>query len=121
MGYNSLSPYFIVKDAPRFVQLMQELFGGEELRRYEQPDGRIMHLELRLDDSVIMLSEATDDYPANEFLMHFYVADAKATYHKALALGCEGLQEPVQKDDPDLRGMFRDFNGNVWSIGTQME
>lgn len=120
-GYNSLSPYFIVRDAPRFIQLMKDLFGAIELRRYELPDGKIMHLELKLDDSVIMLSEATAEYPANEFLMHFYVPDANATYKKALELGCEGLQEPIQKEDPDLRGMFKDFNGNVWSIGTQLE
>lgn len=120
-GYNSLSPYFIVQNAPRFVQLLKDLFSAEELRKYEGPDGSLMHVELRLDDSVIMLSEATSDFPANEFLLHYYVNDAKATYKRALALGCEGLQEPIQKGDPDLRGMFKDFNGNVWSIGTQTE
>lgn len=120
-GYNSLSPYFIVDDGSRFVQLMKDLFEAEELRTYRRPDGTLMHAELRLDDSVIMLSEATPDYPANEFLMHFYVKDVKAVYKKALELGCEGIQEPIQKSDPDLRGMFKDFNGNVWSIGTQTE
>lgn len=120
-GYNSLSPYFIVDDAPRFVQLMKDLFGAEEVRKYERADGTLMHAELRLDDSVIMLSEATPDYPANEFLLHFYVKDAIVVYKKALELGCEGIQEPIKKNDPDLRGMFRDFNGNVWSIGTQTE
>ncbi|MFN3999146.1 VOC family protein [Algoriphagus sp.] len=121
LGYNSLSPYFIVDNAPRFVKLMKDLFDAEELRKYEMPDGSLMHVELRLDDSVIMLSEATSDYPANEFLLHFYVHDAIAVYKKALELGCEGLQEPIQKEDPDLRGMFKDFNGNVWSIGTQTQ
>lgn len=120
-GYNAVSPYFIVKDAARFVQLMKDLFDAVELRRYDRPDGKIMHMELKLDDSVVMLSEATAEYPANEFLMHYYVLDAKATYKKALELGCEGLQEPIQKGDPDLRGMFKDFNGNVWSVSTQME
>jgi len=120
-GYNSLSPYFIVDNAPRFVKLMKDLFGAEELPNYEMPDGSLMHVELRLDDSVIMLSEATQDYPANEFLLHFYVKDAKTTYKKALELGCEGIQEPIQKEDPDLRGMFKDYNGNVWSVGTQTE
>jgi uncharacterized glyoxalase superfamily protein PhnB len=120
-GYNSLSPYFIVENAPRFVQLMKELFGAEELRIYTRPDGKLMHVELRLDDSVIMLSEATPEYPPNEFLIHFYVSDARETYKKAIELGCEGIQEPIQKDDPDIRGMFKDFNGNVWTVGTQTE
>lgn len=118
-GYNSLSPYFIVENAPRFVQLMKDLFGAEELRSYTRPDGMLMHVELRLDDSVIMLSEATPDYPPNEFLIHLYVPDAREAYKKAIELGCEGIQEPIQKDDPDIRGMFKDFNGNVWTVGTQ--
>ena len=99
-GYNAVSPYFIVKDAPRFAQLMKNLFDAVELRKSNRPDGTIMHLELELDDSVIMISEATIEYPANEFLMHYYVLDAKATYKKALELGCEGLQEPIQKGRP---------------------
>lgn len=120
-SYNSLSPYFIINDAPRFVQLMKDIFEAVELRKYETPDGRLMHVELKLDDSVIMLSEATEEYPANQFLLHFYVPDARATYQKALELGCEGIQEPIQKNDPDLRGMFKDYNGNVWSVSTQTE
>lgn len=120
-GYNSLSPYFIVNDAARFIQLLKDLFDAEELRRYDQPGGRIMHLELRLDDTVIMLSDATEEFPANQFLMHFYVPDARGIYDRALELGCEGIQEPIQKGDPDLRGMFRDFNGNVWTVSTQTE
>ncbi len=120
-GYNSVSPYFIVEDAQRMVDLLKEIFDAKELRRYERPDGSIMHLEMQLDDSVMMLSAATDQYPANQFLLHVYVPDATKTYQKALELGCKGLEEPKQKEgDPDKRGMFQDFGGNVWAVGTQV-
>ncbi len=119
--YNSVSPYFILKEPQRFIDLMKAVFDAQSLRRYERPDGSIMHAELRIDDSVIMLSTATKDFQPTTFVMHVYVADAKATYEKALAAGCEGIEAPVnKKDDPDLRGTFKDFAGNMWSIGTQL-
>lgn len=119
-GYNSASPYFIIHEAKKFIDLMIAIFDAKELRRYEKPDGSIMHSELQIDDSVIMLGEASEEYQATTFWMHVYVPDAQAIYDKALSLGCEGIEEPVNKeDDPDTRGTFKDFAGNMWSVGTQ--
>lgn len=118
-GYNSVSPYFIVKDAERFIAFLKDLFDGEEMRRYED-EGRIVHAEVRVDDSIIMLGEASEQYPPTGFWMHVYVPDAIAAYERALELGCEGIEIPVVKDsDPDLRGTFKDFAGNYWAVGTQ--
>ncbi len=118
-NYNSVSPYFMVSDAERWVKLLSDLFDAKELNRYTRPDGAIGHTELRIDDSVIMLSQAIADYPASPIMMHVYVPDAIATYKKALELGCTGIQEPIQIDDPDLRGMFVDYEGNTWAVGTK--
>lgn len=118
-NYNSVSPYFMVSDAERWVKFLRALFDAEELNRYERPGVGLVHAELRIDDSVIMLSQATADYPASPIMMHVYVPDAIATYKKALELGCTGIQEPIQKDDPDLRGMFMDYEGNTWAVGTK--
>lgn len=121
-GYPSLSPYFMVKDAPAFLDFLESLFGGVELQRYTHADGTIAHAEVRLDDAVIMLSQATDDYPPNHLMMHLYVPDATAVYARALSLGCQGLQEPVhQAGDPDLRGMFQDMEGHTWAVSTQQD
>ena len=120
-GYNSVSPYFIVDDAQRFVDLLKNLFGAVELRRYGRPDGTIMHMEVQLDDSVIMLGNSSKQFPAIQQLVHVYVPDAEATFKKAVALGCTVVQEPKKlATDPDVRGTFKDFAGNTWSIGTQL-
>ncbi len=66
-GYNSLSPYFIVDDCRKMVELLKGIFDAEELRKYEHPDGAIMHMELKIDDSVIMLANSSKEYPANNF------------------------------------------------------
>lgn len=120
-GYNSVSPYFIVPEAGRFVELMKALFNAKELRRYDMPDGSIMHAELMLDDSVIMLGQASEKFPAVPIVMHVYVPDVDAAYAKALALGCEAVEPPKQREgDPDRRASFKDYAGNWWSVGTQL-
>jgi uncharacterized glyoxalase superfamily protein PhnB len=119
--YNSLSPYFVVKDATNFVDFLKRLFGAKELRKYDRPDGTIMHIELQIDDSVIMIGDSSEAFPPNNHLLHLYVPDVDETYKKALALGCESVEVPSQRDgDPDKRGTFKDHAGNTWSIGTQL-
>lgn len=120
-NYNSVSPYFVVDGAQKMVDLLKQLFNATELRRYDNPDGTIMHVEVRIDDSIVMIGDSTANYPPNTHLMHVYVADVDATFQKALSLGCTAVDQPVQKEgDPDKRGMFSDFAGNSWAIGTQM-
>ena len=120
-GYNSLSPYLIVDDCRKMIELLKELFSARELRKYEHTDGSIMHIELMIDDSVIMLADSSEEYPANELLLHVYVPDVKKTFEKAITLGCKPIQTPENKDgDPDMRGSFKDFQGNTWAIGTQV-
>lgn len=119
-NYNSVSPYFIIEDADRFVNLMQQIFDAQELRYYRLPDGSIMHAELLIDDSVIMLGNASEKYPPVPIVMHVYVPDVDTTWEKALAAGCEAVEAPKEReDDPDRRATFKDYGGNLWSIGTQ--
>lgn len=119
-GYNSLSPYFIVDDAEKFIVFLINVFGGTELRNFTREDGSIMHAEVRIDDSVLMLSSATQQYPAYTMILHLYHSDCAAVYKKALEYGCTGYEAPVKKEgDPDMRGTFTDTWGNMWSIGTQ--
>jgi PhnB protein len=120
-GYNAVSPYFVVKGAQRMVDLLKDLFNGEEKRRYDLPDGKIMHVEVRIDDSVVMIGDASEQYPANTHLIHVYVKDSDETYLKALSLGCESIEPPKAREgDPDKRGLFKDFAGNVWAVSTQL-
>jgi len=119
-GYNSLSPYLIVDGAQKMIDLLTGIFDAKELRRYDNPDGSIMHVEVRIDDSVLMIADASSMYPSNELLLHVYVPDVHKTFKKAIDLGCEAIEQPVNKgDDPDTRGSFKDFSGNIWAVGTQ--
>jgi PhnB protein len=121
-NYTSLSPYLIVNGAQRLADLLTVIFNGKELRKYNRPDGSIMHLEILIDDTVLMISDATADYPGQKTMLHLYVPDVMATFKLAIENGCELIEEPVNKNgDPDKRGAFYDFAGNYWAVSTQIE
>jgi uncharacterized glyoxalase superfamily protein PhnB len=119
-GYNSVSPYLVVAGAQKMIELLKTVFDAKELRKYENPDGTLLHAEVMVDDSVIMLGDASADYPANKILIHVYVQNVDAVFEKAIAAGAQAEQKPEQQqDDPDKRGSFIDFAGNTWAIATQ--
>jgi PhnB protein len=119
-NYNSVSPYMIVEGIEKLISLLSTVFDITTERRFDNPDGSIMHIEIRLDDSIIMMGEASDEFPANQHLIHVYVPDVDKTYQKALDAGCEPVEPPSERDgDPDRRGSFKDFAKNIWAISTQ--
>ncbi len=121
-GYNSLSPYLIVNGAQKMIDLLKQVFGARDLRRYDNPDGTIMHAEVQIDDSVIMIADASEAYPSNKLLLHVYVPDVDAVFKKAIAAGCSPTETPNEREgDPDRRGSFTDFSGNLWAVGTQLK
>lgn len=120
-GYSSVSPYMMVDGAQRVIDFLKAAFGATELRRFDMPDGTVLHAEVRIDDSVIMLAEGSEGWPAFPAWLHVYVADVDATYRRALAVGGVAVQEPQQKPgDPDRRGGVKDPAGNTWWISTQV-
>lgn len=121
-GYNSVSPYFVVKGAQKLIDLLIQIFDATPLRKYDAPDGSIMHAEIKIDDSVLMFGEASSQFPATRSLVHIYVPDVDSVFEKAVKAGCTPLEKPKEREgDPDRRGSFKDFAGNIWSIGTQKQ
>ena len=121
-GYNSVSPYIVVDGAQKLIALLVEIFDAEELRKYDMPDGTIMHAEIKIDDSVLMFGDSSEKFPPNTLLTHIYVPDVDIVFQKAIDLGCKPLEQPKEREgDPDRRGSFKDFAGNIWSVGTQMD
>lgn len=120
-GYPSLAPYIMTDQAQRVIEFAKTAFNAVEVRRFESPNGGVMHAELRIDDSMIMLSDATPDFPGFPIWIHLYVVDVDATYTRAIAAGGRSVQEPAQKpNDPDRRGGVADPAGNTWWISTQV-
>ncbi|WP_025764741.1 VOC family protein [Dyadobacter tibetensis] len=119
--YNSLSPYLIVDGAEALANLLVSIFDAKMLRRYDHPNGKIAHLEVMIDDSVVMMTDSSEQYAAQKSMLHVYVPDSEASYRRAIELGCKPFQSPQLKEgDPDRRGTFYDPWGNLWSVSTQV-
>lgn len=119
-NYNSLSPYLIVDDAQKLIDLLIFIFERKILRRFEHENGKIAHIELMLDDTIIMISDSTKDYPPNKSMLHIYVPNVLKTYKKAIGSGCIEIEKPSNNsNDPDLIDSFYDIAGNYWAVSTQ--
>lgn len=119
-NYSTVSPYLVVNGADATIDFLVNVFDAVELRRFPKADSKLMHAEVRLDDTVIMMADATDEWPALPAYVHIYVPDVDATFKKAVAAGATPVQEPVQKEDEDKRGGIKDAGGTTWWIATRV-
>ncbi|RPE09032.1 VOC family protein [Chitinophaga lutea] len=118
-GYPAVSPYFLVPDADRFMHFVKTVFDAEEIMVYKDGAGRVMHAELRIDDSVIMLGNSTAVYPPQPGAVFMYVKDTDDTYRKALAEGARPQEEPADKDYGRSAGVFDAFGNSWWFTSMQ--
>jgi PhnB protein len=116
-GYNTVMPYLILKGANDFLAFTKEVFGAEEKMKHMRDENTIMHGEIKIGDSVIMFAESTDAFRVDNAGLFLYVAEADATYNKALAKGATSVM--AMSDQPYGRtGGVKDPFGNTWWITT---
>ena len=121
LGYTSVSPYLIVSGAADTIEFLVRVFGAVELRTFPDARGRLMHAEVRIDDTVVMLGDSSEGWPPIPAHVHVYVPDVDDTYRRALAAGATAVQEPIKKQDEDKRGGVKDASGTTWWISTKVE
>ena len=96
-GYHSITPSIIVRDAARAIDFYKEAFGAEELNRMAGPDGSIMHAEIKIGDSILMLGEENEQWGTksplltngNPSSLHIYVENADASFDRAIKAGAK--------------------------------
>lgn len=96
-GFGTVSPYLIVAGAGGTIDFLARAFGAVELRRFPAEGGRVAHAEVRIGDSLLMLADATPEWPAVAAHVHVYVPDVDATYRRALEAGAIAVQELTQQ------------------------
>jgi PhnB protein len=120
-GYHSVTPYLVVPRAGRLIEFLKEAFKAEEVERMSQPDGTVMHAEVRIGDSIIMMGESSDKFPAMPAAIYLYVPDVDAVYKRALAAGAASTMEPANQFYGDRNAGVKDPSGNLWWIATHVE
>src|SRR5476649_2671936 len=86
-GYNQVMPYLIVENAAAFIEFTQKVFGAEEKFKAMRDEHTIMHAEISIGGSVIMIADATEIYKPQPAGLFVYVDDCDAVYAKAIANG----------------------------------
>jgi len=114
-GYQQLMPYLIVPGAAAFIEFTKNVFGAEEGYKAMRDETLIMHAEVKIGDSVIMLADATEQYTKQGAGLFVYVDDCDKIYEKALANGATTKAEPADQSYGRSAG-FEDTFGNTWWI-----
>jgi uncharacterized glyoxalase superfamily protein PhnB len=116
-----VSPYLVVKDAARVIDFLKRVLGATERYRLATPDGKVMHAEVEVVDSVVMVAEATESHPPMPAMLSVYVEDVDATYAKALAAGATPVRPVADQFYGDRSGGVKDHAGNQWWFATHVE
>jgi PhnB protein len=119
-GYHSVTPHLMVRGGAQLIDFLKQAFGAEEKSRTLGPGG-IMHAEVKIGDSMVMLSDAMGGVDPMPMVLFLYVEDADAVYKRALQAGGTSIQELKDQFWGDRAGAVKDDFGNVWWIATHVE
>lgn len=117
-GHNAVSPYLLLADVEACLAFVEAVFGSETIFLARRPDGSIMHAEVRIDDSVVMMGQSADGPDSH---LHVYVSDVDAAFERAKAAGGRVVQEPAEKGDGDRRGGVTDPAGTTWWLSSVVD
>ncbi|MCY1056362.1 VOC family protein [Nannocystis sp. SCPEA4] len=129
-AYHTITPSFVVADANAAIEFYKNAFGATEKSRMLSLDGKkVMHAEIVIGDSTLMLSDAFPemgsksiaDYKGTPMSFHHYVTDADAVFAKATAAGATALMPVGDMFWGDRYGMVADPSGMAWGIATHKE
>ena len=121
-GYHTITPYLVVDGAEQVIRFVKEAFGAQPVfEPMARPDGKIMHAEFKIGDSIVMLADASERAQATSDMLHLYVPNVDAVYQKALKAGGKSLMEPMDQFYGDRSGSVMDPAGNRWFIATHIE
>jgi PhnB protein len=128
-GFDTLTPQLTIKQgAASYIDFLKRAFGAVELGRAAGPDGRLMHAEVRIGDSILMLNDHFPEFgspPIAEgswpLTLHMYVPDADAIFAKASSAGCQAMMPLGDQFWGDRYGVVTDPFGFRWAIATRKE
>lgn len=120
-GYHTVTPHLTVKGASKVLDFVKQAFEAKEIHRMAHPDGTLMHAEIKIGDSIVMMGEARDGCQPMPSSLYLYVPDADAVYKRALRAGATSTMEPANQFWGDRTAAVKDPAGNQWMIGTHKE
>lgn len=120
-GYRTITPYLIVHRPDELINFLRDAFGAVEKSRFTAPNGTLMHSEVIVGDSVLMIGEATASNPATPSNINVYVSDVDRTFERAIKAGGSSISDPSDRIYGERTGGVKDNTGNQWWISAQIE
>jgi PhnB protein len=128
-GYRSVSPYLFIRGAAQAIDFYKQAFDASERMRMPGPNGKIMHAELQIGDSMVMLADEFPEMSAlspetvggTPVMIAIYVDDVDATFNRAIAAGAKPLRPVANQFYGDRSGSLVDPFGHKWNLATHVE
>jgi uncharacterized glyoxalase superfamily protein PhnB len=120
-GYPTVCPYIVVPGVAKLIDFAKQVFDATEGHVSKRADGTVMHAEVKIGDSVIMMGEAPGggkNFPA---MLHLFMEDVDARYQRAIQAGAKSIREPADQIYGDRSAGVEDMCGNQWWIATHIE
>jgi len=128
VGFHTITPSIVCKDAARALQFYKAAFGAVEQVCMTSPDGKVSHAELHIGDSIIFVGDEFPDMtaaPPQDSLpsasLYLYVEDADSLFNQAVSAGCQPTMPVSTMFWGDRYGKVVDPFGHHWGIATHVE
>ncbi len=128
-GHHTVTPYLTLDDCARAIDFYKKAFGAQEIMRMEGPAGKIGHAEIKIGDSVVMLSDempgsggrAPKSLGGTTAGIFLYVNDVDSSYKRAVDAGAKADMSPADMFWGDRFGTVTDPFGHTWAMATHKE
>lgn len=108
-------------DAAGTIEFLKKTFDATEKEIIRTEDGKVGHGEIRIGDSIIMISDASDQHPFFPSMLYVYVPNVDDTYARGIAAGGQSLREPTDEFYGDRSAGMKDVAGNQWWMATHQK
>lgn len=128
-GYHTVTPYLILNDASRAIEFYKKAFGAQLVVRMDGPAGKIAHAEIKIGDSMLMLSDempgASGKSPhslgGSSVGIFLYLENVDSVFNQAISAGAKAEMPPADMFWGDRFGKLIDPFGHQWALATHVE
>src|SRR5215471_6139628 len=120
-GFHAVTPYLFADDARRLIKFVSTAFGGKVTFQKERPDGTTIHAEMQVGDSMLMLADASKEFPPMPTSIYLYVTDSDVVYQTALRSGGVSVFPIMTLPSGERYGGVKVPCGNIWWVATHVE
>ncbi len=119
--YRTITPYLVVPDADAELRFLSAAFGATEQVCHRTPDKTVMHAELRIGDSLVMLGQANESWKPLRAALYMWIDNVDEVYSKALAAGATSRSAPENKPYGHRNAGVVDSCGITWWIASPVK